>query len=223
VHDVALRAVAQDHASRREDRLKQQAAFSPAPQTLHFRLREATRAAHERLEFALNLLEAPIPADRIVHLLERFHGFHAALEPALHRIVPEPLLRPRLRLALLEQDLQCLGIDRQRLPALPVCRAAAELCKSEADAAGVLYVLEGSTLGGRIISRSLQACPWYPPQPLRYWDPYGSETGRRWSETLAYLQSLAPTGSDAVIRSAIATFDLLQAWLPLKPERGGPP
>ena len=187
------------------------------------RLRAETRTAHEQLESALNVLEAPIPADRIVHLLERFHGFHAALEPALRDTVPEPLLRPRLKLPLLEQDLQRLGIGRQRLSTLPVCSAAAGLCASAADAAGALYVLEGSTLGGRIISRSLQACHWYPPQPLRYWDPYGNDTGRRWSETLAYLQSLAPAGSDAIIRSAIATFDLLQAWLPLQPERGEPP
>ena len=187
------------------------------------RLRAATRTAHEQLESALTLLEPPIPADRVVGVLERFYGFHAALEPALGAVLPEPLLRPRLKLPLLEQDLQRLGIGRQRLSTLPVCSAASGLCESAADAAGALYVLEGSTLGGRIISRSLQACPWYPPQRLRYWDPYGSDTGRRWSETLAYLQSLAPTGSDAIIRSAIATFDLLLAWLPLQPERGGPP
>ena len=83
----------------------------PAVHALHAWLREATHDAHARLESTLNLLEAPIPAVRIANLLEGFHGFHAALEPALHGHVPERLLQPRLKLPLLEQDLQCLGIE----------------------------------------------------------------------------------------------------------------
>src|SRR5690606_32068308 len=81
VHRVALRTAAQDHSSRGEDRLTvMREAATPA---LHARLRETTRTAHRRLESALNLLEPPILASRVVHLLERFHGFHADWEPAL--------------------------------------------------------------------------------------------------------------------------------------------
>lgn len=155
----------------------------------------------------------PLPLERIIRLLERFHGFHAAWEPALGGRVPDPLLVPRLKLPLLQHDLRCLGVADRRLRALPSCKRAAGLCESPAAAAGALYVLEGSTLGGRIISRSLQAAPWHPPQRLQYWNPYGDDTGRRWSETLAYLESLSPADDDAVIRSAINTFDVLHAWL----------
>jgi heme oxygenase (biliverdin-IX-beta and delta-forming) len=169
--------------------------------------------AHARLEAALDLLAAPIAADRIVRLLERFHGFHAAWEPALKGRVPDSLLEPRLKLPLLEHDLRCLGVGDERLLALPQCHDAVGLCATEADAAGALYVLEGSTLGGRIISRSLQAAPWHPPQRLRYWNPYGEDTGRRWSETLAYLRTLPASQSGAIASSASATFDLLHAWL----------
>lgn len=181
--------------------------------TLHARLREATRTAHRRLEAALDILAVPIAADRIVGLLEGFHGFHAAWEPALQGRVPDPLLAPRLKLPLLKHDLRCLGVAEQRLLALPRCEPAAGLCASQPEAAGTLYVMEGSTLGGRIISRSLQAASWHPAQRLRYWNPYGDDTGRRWSETLAYLESLAPADSDAVVNAAITTFDVLHAWL----------
>lgn len=159
------------------------------------------------------MLAAPITAVRIVRLLERFHGFHAVWEPALRGRVPESLLAPRRKLPLLQHDLRCLGVGEGRLLALPRCLAAIRLGASEADAAGALYVMEGSVLGGRIISRSLRAAPWHPPQRLLYWDPYGDDTSRRWSETLAYLESLPPAQSDAIVRSAAATFGVLQAWL----------
>jgi len=196
---------------------------SATTQSRHERLRHATRTAHAQLESALNLLAAPIASDRIVCLLERFHGFHAAWEPALKGLVPDELLAPRLKLALLRQDLRSLGVGDRRLRALPDCHAAAGLCATEADAAGALYVMEGSTLGGRIISRSLQESPWLGRRRLQYWNPYGEDTGKRWSETLAYLESLPSSGSDAIIRSAIATFDVLHAWLlPELPLRGQP-
>jgi heme oxygenase (biliverdin-IX-beta and delta-forming) len=161
----------------------------------------------------LDLLEPPIPASRVIHLLERFHGFHAVWEPALAAVVPEHLLQTRRKLPLLANDLKRLGHDEERLRHLPRCSAAAALCADAASAAGSLYVLEGSTLGGRIIGRSLQAAPWYPAGRIEYWDPYGGDTSRRWSETIAYLESLAPAGADAIVRSALATFDLLHAWL----------
>ena len=185
---------------------------TPTP-TLHARLREATRPAHARLEAALDILAAPMAAERIVGLLERFHGFHAAWEPALGGRVPDLLLAPRLKLRLLQHDLRCLGVGEQRLRHLPRCEQAAGLCASRPEAAGTLYVMEGSTLGGRMISRSLQAAPWHPSERLQYWNPYGDATGRRWSEMLASLESLAPADADAVVGSAIATFDVLHAWL----------
>lgn len=155
----------------------------------------------------------PLALGRTIRLLERFHGFHAAWEPALDGRVPDLLLGPRLKLPLLRHDLRCLGVDDRRLLALPRCERAAGLCETPAAAAGALYVMEGSTLGGRIISRSLQAAPWHPPQRLRYWNPYGDDTGRRWSETLAYLDSLSPVDADAAVLAAVTTFDVLQAWL----------
>jgi heme oxygenase len=78
-------------------------------------------------------------------------------------------------------------------------------------------VLEGGTLGGRVIERVLAAAPWYPEGGLSYWNPYGNDTGKRWKETLDYLESLPVSWADEVIGSAEATFDLLERWLPLRP------
>jgi len=190
--------------------------------TLRARLREATQPAHLRLEAGLRLLEEPLNEARVLRLLARFHGFHAAWEPALRGVIPAHLLKARLKLPLLERDLRILGAADDFLRGLPACLEAASFCRSEASAAGSLYVLEGSTLGGKVINRLLSGAPWYPARGLAYWDPYGADTGKRWKETLGYLESLPPGWSDEVIASACATFDLLHSWLlaqPRQPER----
>jgi heme oxygenase len=163
------------------------------------------------------MLQEPVPADRIMHLLERFHGFHSTWEPALEGLVPEELLSPRLKLPLLRADLRSMGADESLLRALPSCSAAPSLCTDRASAAGSLYVLEGSSLGGLVIERVLARSPWYPAAGLRYWQPYGSDTGKRWKETLHYLEALPASWSEEVIGSANATFDLLQSWLRAHP------
>ena len=161
----------------------------------------------------MRLLEEPLSAERIVQLLGRLHGFHATWEPALAAVIPERLLQPRLKLPLLQADLHSLGADERLVRTLPACPAAAVLCKDMATGAGSFYVLEGSTLGGRIIDQVLAGAPWYPAAGLRYWNPYREETGKRWKETLDYLESLPPSWSDRIIGSANATFEFLQAWL----------
>jgi len=189
--------------------------------TLRARLREATQPAHLRLEAGLRLLEEPLNEARILRLLARFHGFHATWEPALRGVIPAHLLNVRVKLPLLERDLRSLGAADDFLRGLPACLEAVSCCRSEASAAGSLYVLEGSTLGGRVINRLLSGAPWYPAGGLAYWDPYGADTGKRWRETLVYLESLPPDWSDEVIASARATFDLLHSWLvpePLLPQ-----
>lgn len=180
---------------------------------LRDRLRQATGPAHAQLEGKLKLLHEPLVRERFVWLLGRFHAFHEAWEPAMAAALPTHLVQWRLKLPLLERDLQYLGVDAGQLATLPACPRASSLGADEAQAAGALYVMEGSTLGGRIITRSLEQASWYPPSGLKYWDPYGGEVGRHWQQTLAYLESLPVAWSGDIIASAIATFELLQSWL----------
>lgn len=180
---------------------------------LHDRLRNATSAAHRRLEADLGLATPTVSRAHVVRLLERFHGFHAAWEPSLEGKVPDAIRLPRLKLPLLRDDLAGFGFDSDRLHSLPQCEEAPALCSSPAQAAGTLYVLEGATLGGRMIGRALQDASWLGGRTLRYWNPYGADTGRRWQETLGYLEALPAAAWAQAISSAIATFDLLHAWL----------
>ena len=180
--------------------------------SLHARLRTETAPAHERLERSLALLRLPLDRDRFTALLVRFHGFHRAWEPALAGRLPVAFV-PAPRVPLIEQDLRALGLGDEAIGAIPLCAQAAALGDHPDSALGSVYVLEGSTLGGRVISRHFGQASWWPPAGLRYFDPYGEQTASRWRQTLAQLAA-AGGDADRIVAGAVRTFEILQHWLP---------
>ena len=182
------------------------------------RLKRETRAAHERLESGLDILRAPLDRDRFLRLLERFWGFHAVWEPAVGRALgDDAFLAPRLKLHKLEADLLSLGRTPEQIVRLPRCFEAALLAplpRRPAAALGTLYVLEGSTLGGQVISRALKTASWLPQSGLTYFDPYGPRTGAMWRDFRDYAAARSTPAADAeMLATAQGTFERLRRWL----------
>lgn len=146
--------------------------------------------------------------------LRALHGFHLAWEPAIWRapgIADARLDDGRRKLPLLERDIRALGVRAGgAAPAADVPDAAAAL--------GALYVLEGATLGGRIIHRRV-AGPLgiTPARGGAYYHGYGDETGPRWKAFGEAATRFADaTGSGPrVVDGAVACFAALEAWLAL--------
>jgi heme oxygenase len=81
----------------------------------------------------------------------------------------------RRKAPLIEEDLRALGIHRPRLEAAP------PLARQNLDfALGCLYVLEGATLGGQIISRHLATLGIGPANGGLFFHGYGAKTGEMW-------------------------------------------
>ena len=187
-------------------------------QTILDELRHATRAAHDRLEQRLDLLAQPADRDHFIAVLRGFLGFHRGFEPFLsHHGEFAGWLAERSQIAALRADLTALGVDDAAIDDAPVCRAAAELTEDRARTWGALYVIEGSTLGGQVITRHLAGTPWLPAGGLRTFHPYGSQTGHMWNEFRARLVA-ATTSLDPldVTGGAVSTFSLLAEWLPTR-------
>lgn len=151
--------------------------------------------------------------DRYRAYLRTMAAAHAALEPvvlndpALEALLPDLALRTRLEAA--RADLQALG-DSGGLPTpdrLPPMETPAQRL-------GVLYVLEGSTLGGQFLRRELAQRLGVPDGALRYVGGYGAETGARWKRFLEALEQGAKTPEARLEAtfSAQATFAGLQRW-----------
>jgi heme oxygenase len=182
---------------------------------LTLRLRAVTAGAHSRLERDLNLLRPPLSRARFTTLLVRFWGFHAASEPAIRRHdALAHLMAGRYRLDILARDLQSAGLSSGEIEALPQCAAAGSLSRSLEGALGSLYVMEGSTLGGRLISRALSEASWLPPGGVGYFNPYGSRTAAMWRSFQDELTARSSPAADPLIEaSALTTFAVLRDWL----------
>ena len=177
------------------------------------RLRASTREAHTGLEDALALLTPPLSRERFLSVLQGFRAFHKAWEPKVRAQLGADLAGRGDRLALLDRDIDALGGG----PAPPCAFDLAFLADASA-AWGSLYVVEGSTLGGRFISKALRGAPWTPAEGLAYFDPYGAGTGQMWARFKEDLEAAADLDRDAVVQGAEATFQALRVGLvrPLK-------
>lgn len=184
--------------------------------SLHAQLRSATAAAHVALENSLDLLRPPLERERFLRLLQRWQAFHATWQPALASWLPPAITAPRDRLPALAHDIHALGGVRVDGVPVDLCTPAPALCETRAAALGSLYVIEGATLGGRIVSRALAEAPWLPPGGLRSFEPYGSDFGLRWRETLDFI-ARAGEPPEEIVDAAVRTFDLLRNWLPAWP------
>lgn len=184
---------------------------APAETVLQ-RLRRSTHAAHERLEARLDVVARLCdPAGRR-WLMGRFWGLHAGAERALAPVLGEMDgldYAGRRKSAILARDLADLGVEPEgvgvQLPPM-----------SRGEALGVLYVLEGSTLGGRVIAREMMAAG-QPTTGLSFFDAYGAATGARWRAFTAVLEAEIERGrpglQDDVVRGAITGFGVVEAWL----------
>ena len=180
------------------------------------RLRAETRAEHDAIEAVLDLTGDGLTRDGYRRILERFYGFYAPLEPAIRAVggwADRGLdLDARQKGPLLEGDLRTLGGDAPM--ALPQCNDL-PLLVTPTDCFGCLYVLEGSTLGGQLISRHIQNVLGLTPETGgRFFYGYGDKTGEMWQSFRAVVTNfvVSPADQDAAVAAAKDTFQKLHRW-----------
>lgn len=179
-------------------------------------LREATAEVHARLH-RVPVFEAlaagHLSLAAYAALLHRLLGFHAAVEAAL---AAAPSLRPygidlaeRCRSDALRADLATLGAPGAGpLAPLPSLGTAAR-------ALGCLYVVEGSTLGGRQLARGLDhLLPAGAVAGRAFLLGHGPRHGAMWQACCAAIEACGaePGGLDGMAAAARETFAAFEAW-----------
>lgn len=166
-----------------------------------------------------------MPLARYVAVLQGFHRFLASWEGQLLGALPLRLhewLGSRSRLGFVEHDLGFL-----QPPTLPPAAATASVpaCLPECSTAaafGSLYVIEGSALGGQVITPRLQRDMGLSPgRGASYFHGFGDRTGGMWRE---FRQLAAdeigdtPASRRVACQAAGQTFDaLIATFEPLLP------
>lgn len=181
------------------------------------RLKNETAACHTRLENSLDLMRDDLTRDEYIALLHRFYGYVAPWEDAVGAHMP-PSLRvffdERRKTPLLAADIAALT-RQHTMPELADACADLPRIADVGAAFGSMYVMEGSTLGGRFIAphvaRLLQL---EPGVGNRYFDGYGARTGSMWNAFRETAAAAVPEAQyDAAVNAAIATFESMQSWL----------
>ena len=140
------------------------------------KLKEATREQHEQLENTVDVMNRMFSRDDYKKLLEKFRKVYSAIEP---KIAAADLGRfgmdfdKRRKSQLLDADLKSLDVNGNHETSewtdVPVI-------DSPAKAFGCLYVLEGATLGGQVITRHLkQHLDLSPEAGGSFFNSYGKE------------------------------------------------
>lgn len=187
------------------------------PRRITARLRSETRDLHASAESDLAYLDETLERVRYLPLLERWYGFLVVLEPRLdawharERLLDWPLRR---KLHLLETDLRVLGAGPGTWRELPRCPDVPSI-EGSSQALGALYVVEGATLGGRVVTQRLRRTR-LPVEALHFFSCYGDDLGRRWHRWRVVTTAWAgddPARADAVVATARETFQVLTRWL----------
>jgi heme oxygenase len=178
-------------------------------------LRVATTRQHQALELRIPFFTA----DRLLYtrLIEAYYGFYRPLESLLFQVamtIPDLDWLIRTKTPSLEADLYALGLDAAAIDAIPLCTFA---FRTDAIAAvlGVLYVLEGATLGGQSVRTGVYSRLGIDEhQGGRFFAVYGTATGLMWRAFLACLYEMRnPLERAGSVVAAQATFDAFEAWL----------
>ncbi|MDU9393886.1 biliverdin-producing heme oxygenase [Pseudomonas sp. zfem002] len=181
-------------------------------------LRAGTGDLHIALEKRLPFFSDTLDLPAFLRLMQAYHGFYAPLEAALRQrsdlpaeVDPQSLHKT----ATLGDDLRALGLSAEALAQLPVCRQLPPL-GSSAACLGVLYVIEGATLGGQVLRREIhRRLGLDASNGAAFLDVYGSDTGRRWRAFLSLLcaRPLDAAGRGVVVAAAQQTFRCFERWL----------
>ena len=182
------------------------------------RLKEATRPHHEAIEAGIDVFRLGSSIENYRRVLGRFLGYYEPVEDAFARIPGWEAVGldrvERRKTPLLVADLRALGLEDDAIAALPRCRDFPRL-DVMAEAFGAMYVLEGATLGGQYIRKSVEReFGIGPDSGCAFYSSYGDRVGPMWKAFGAALTDFAstPETEDVVVRSAIETFEAINAW-----------
>lgn len=188
------------------------------------RLKANTREEHELIEetrIMRALFADGFARDHYRMVLTALYGFYEPLEAALKRMPPSGIaLAPRLKTDNLARDLAELGCPNRQLKKLPRCERLPEMPDPVA-ALGVLYVLEGASMGGAVILKHLGGT--LDDATLRatkFYAGYGKQTGARWrslQDAIVEATAQDPAAEKRMTASAIATFRSMRLWMEKHP------
>ena len=147
-------------------------------------------------------------------LLASFFGFFNPLETLIGNFIHPGILPDIDKRRKSKSIIKSFGSET--LPTVATPQVLPEI-DSLAQAFGAMYVLEGSTLGGKIIKRMMQAntALQLTEASLEFFDVYGDGTFEMWNHFRTVMDRLLTNETDITIAAETAgnTFVKLKTWM----------
>jgi len=185
------------------------------PQTAS-NVKNCTSSLHQELESLLiPEMQAIRSADDYARILQWFYGFISPLEIGIEQHIKSEILpdiAERKKSHLILQDLVALGSS---ITDIPINNDLPDIQHQE-QAIGAMYVLEGSTLGGKVIANMLTKNAAGFKFSTHYFTAYGKETGSKWRIFLDLMNQYQSTEQvETIIETANETFLKFRNWIQL--------
>jgi len=179
------------------------------------KLRANTKETHQLLEQSMfPFIESVKDIDSYTLLLHLFYGYYKPLQDQIEQHIDLTILpsyEASRKVEWIVEDLKTLGQNINDIPvyALPF------VIDSHAAAMGALYVTEGSTLGGKVICKTIATNLGKDDmEGLTFFNGYGGQTGSHWKAFLSVLESYSDTKDEAsIVGTANQVFAGFTAWL----------
>ncbi|GGH78501.1 heme oxygenase [Filimonas zeae] len=181
-------------------------------------LKSETKTAHTDLEGRM------IPSIKAIQtqgdyrrLLEMMYGFYQPLEERIGAYITEqtmPGYQERRKASLLVEDIAVLNNNTLSTPE----KLCADLpgINNYAQALGAMYVLEGSTLGGKIIAGMVQKRVEEVDNALLFFNGYGEKAMDMWMAFKEQVNKTMPDNEQKeVVQAANDTFTSFKRWIEL--------
>jgi heme oxygenase len=180
------------------------------------RLKRETQGPHLDLEkLIIPKLKSVKDTVSYADLLWLFYGFFQPVEQLINQYIGKDELEDyveRRKATVIQDDLRYIRMEASKVA---VCRDL-PIIDSITAALGAMYVLEGSTLGGKIISKMLiNQLQLEGNHGVRFFSGYGEATAEKWFAFREYLDNYSsePEEQDKMINAAKETFLKFGRWV----------
>ena len=185
-------------------------------------LKNETKVNHQQLEKSLvKQMRLINTREEYVKLLQVFYGYFGALEEKINEfILPHHLEEEhqfqRRKTKNIAEDIDVYGGS---IPEKATDKDLPEIT-NHLQAFGALYVIEGSTLGGKVIAKMMQRqMEMDAKEGFSFFHGYGDETESRWASFKELLNNQATDiiEKEKVVKAADETFAKFQMWIDKNP------
>lgn len=179
-------------------------------------IKNKTKQAHLETEHLLiPKLKSIQSKEDYAAILSMFYGFFSPLQQRIESHITKqtlPDIEQRRKAAVIEQDIVSLHVSQK----LDICEDLPTI-HHLLQAFGALYVIEGSTLGGEIISKMLRKNDNVniPENALQFFKGYGEQNLAMWQSFKEFMLQQIHSDTDVAIVTDAAkdTFVKLKNWM----------